>query len=39
LTIDHQCRVRLCQRLDHLEPVTRDENVRRRWRVRGVAAS
>jgi hypothetical protein len=38
LTIDHQCRVRLCVRLDHLEAVPRGENSKRRWRVRGVAA-
>lgn len=29
LTLDHLCRVRLCVNPDHLEPVTRGENVRR----------
>jgi hypothetical protein len=32
LTIDHLCRVRLCVRPDHLEPVTRAENTRREAR-------
>jgi hypothetical protein len=35
LDLDHLCRTRNCARLEHLEPVTRSENVRRRWRVRG----
>lgn len=39
LEIDHQCRVRACCKLDHLELVTKSENIRRRWRVRGVGAS
>jgi len=39
LEIDHQCRVRRCVRLDHLELVTKGENSRRRWRVRGVGAA
>lgn len=34
--LDHQCRVRRCVKLDHLEPVTKAENSRRRWRVRGI---
>jgi len=29
LTIDHLCRVKLCVNPDHLEPVTRGENIRR----------
>lgn len=29
LTLDHLCRNRACVRPDHLEPVTREENVRR----------
>lgn len=29
LDIDHRCRVRLCVRVDHVEPITRAENVRR----------
>ena len=33
LQIDHLCRVRLCVRPDHLEPVTRIENLRRGWRL------
>lgn len=37
LEIDHQCRVRRCVKLDHLELVTKAENNARRWRVRGVA--
>lgn len=36
LDLDHTCRNRRCARPEHLEPVTRAENVRRRWRVRGV---
>lgn len=35
LDLDHTCRVRRCCKPAHLEPVTRAENVRRRWRVRG----
>lgn len=32
LTLDHLCRVKACVNPDHLEPVTRAENVRRsRW--------
>jgi hypothetical protein len=35
LDIDHKCRVRLCVNPDHLEPVTRSENLKRgavsRW--------
>lgn len=31
LDLDHLCRVRLCVRPDHLEPVTRVVNVRRRY--------
>jgi HNH endonuclease len=40
LTIDHQrtCH-KDCSRLEHLELVTRSENSKRRWRVRGVAAA
>lgn len=37
LTLDHLCRNRACVRPDHLEPVTRSENLRRgdiRWRTR-----
>jgi len=30
LTVDHVCRVTLCQRPDHLELVTKAENTRRR---------
>ncbi len=30
LTVDHLCRISLCQRPDHLELVTRAENTRRR---------
>lgn len=37
LEVDHQCRVRTCVKLDHLELVTKGENNARRWRVRGVA--
>ena len=37
LDLDHQCRTKHCVKLDHLEPVSRSENARRRWRVRGVA--
>jgi hypothetical protein len=29
MTLDHLCRVRLCCRPDHLEVVTRSENIRR----------
>lgn len=29
--LDHLCRVRHCVRLEHLEPVTNQENVRRGW--------
>lgn len=42
LELDHLCRVRRCVNPDHLEPVTRSENVRRgdsRWmvhRARGI---
>jgi hypothetical protein len=36
LDLDHTCRNRRCARPEHLEPVTRAENVRRRWRVKGV---
>lgn len=32
LTVDHLCLNRLCQRPDHLQLVTRAENVRRAWR-------
>jgi hypothetical protein len=41
LDLDHQCRNRLCCKLDHLEPVTRAENVRRMWayRARGGRAA
>ncbi len=35
LTIDHLCRVHNCQNPDHLEPVTRRENVRRGARYSG----
>ncbi len=35
VTIDHQCRVKDCAEVCHLEPVTRSENTKRRWRVRG----
>lgn len=38
LTIDHLCRVRCCVNPDHLEPVTRGENVRRGEAGRVVAA-
>lgn len=34
LEIDHQCRVRRCVKLDHLELITKSENVRRMWRYR-----
>jgi hypothetical protein len=39
LDLDHQCRSKQCVKLDHLEPVSRSENARRRWRVRGVRAA
>jgi hypothetical protein len=39
LTIDHQCRVKDCADIMHLEPVTRVVNSERRWRVRGVSGS
>lgn len=39
LEIDHQCRVRRCVKLDHLELITKAENNARRWRVRGVKAN
>jgi hypothetical protein len=41
LDLDHQCRNRLCCKPDHLEPVTRAENVRRMWayRARGDRAA
>ncbi len=39
LTIDHQCRVKDCADVMHLEPVTRVVNSERRWRVRGVGSS
>jgi hypothetical protein len=35
LDLDHLCRNRLCSKIDHLEPVTRGENVRRMWAYRG----
>lgn len=35
LDLDHLCRNRLCSKLDHLEPVTRSENVKRMWAYRG----
>jgi hypothetical protein len=31
LELDHLCAVRGCVRPDHLEPVTRQENLRRQW--------
>lgn len=34
LDIDHLCRVRGCCNPEHLEPVTRSENLRRGWAVR-----
>ena len=34
LELDHLCRVRSCWRIDHLEPVTHAENVRRANRLR-----
>lgn len=34
LDLDHHCRNRLCSKIDHLEPVTRGENVRRMWQYR-----
>ncbi len=34
LEIDHQCRVRRCVKLDHLELITKGENVRRMWAYR-----
>lgn len=39
LEIDHLCRVRDCVNPEHLEPVTRAENVRRSWAARKAAAS
>jgi hypothetical protein len=45
LTVDHRCGVTLCQRPDHLEPVTKAENTRRmqarrrRERLRGRRAA
>jgi hypothetical protein len=38
LDLDHTCRNRRCCRLEHLEAVSRRENVQRRWRVRGVGS-
>lgn len=34
LDLDHLCRERRCVRPEHLEPVTREENQRRKWKVR-----
>lgn len=31
LEIDHTCRVKSCVSLEHLEPVTHSENIRRSW--------
>jgi hypothetical protein len=31
LEVDHLCSVRNCVRIDHLEAVTKQENIRRRW--------
>jgi len=31
LELDHLCRNKSCVNPDHLEPVTREENARRRW--------
>lgn len=39
LELDHLCRVRNCVRPDHLEPVTRSENVRRAHAAAREAAS
>src|SRR5262245_28706198 len=36
LTIDHLCRVRTCQNVDHMELVTRGENTRRARKMRGI---
>jgi hypothetical protein len=38
LTIDHLCRVTFCVNPDHLEPVTRSENMRRRPDVQATGA-
>lgn len=35
LDLDHKCRQRGCANPDHLEPVTRSENLRRRYIARG----
>ena len=35
LDIDHLCRVRNCVNPDHLEPVTRSENVKRAHKIKG----
>lgn len=39
LEIDHLCRVRDCANPEHLEPVTRSENVRRSYAARRAAAA
>lgn len=36
LDLDHLCRVRSCVNPEHLEPVTRSENLRRGYAARGV---
>lgn len=35
LTIDHLCRVTSCMNPDHMQPVTSEENSKRRWDVQG----
>lgn len=39
LDIDHLCRQRACVNPDHLEPVTRSENLRRGWAARQAVAA
>ena len=36
LEVDHVCKVTLCQRPDHLQLLTKGDNVRRRGPTRGV---
>ena len=39
LDLDHLCRNRACVRPDHLEPVTRSENIQRGYNARRAAAT